>query len=331
MTDPSDLFLEAASTMAVIRSSRTPLLFLDSDLTVIAASHSLYRTFGLADQQVIGRRLGMVADGEWNSPQLSVLLKATAAGLAQVDGYEFDLHRSDGGGQRRVLVGAHRLEYEGSQHQRILLAVSDVTEARATEKANIELLREKATLLLEVQHRVANSLQIIASILMQSARRMQSEEARNHINDAHHRLMSLAAVQRQLVESSLDQIALRPYLTYLCESLAASMIYDAKHTALVVEVDDSVVPAKLSVCLGLLVTELVINALKHAFPDHRNGSIHVAYAQTGLGWRLTVSDNGVGMPKTDTASKAGLGTSIVEALTRQLDATVSVSSEVPAH
>ena len=78
-----------------------------------------------------------------------------------------------------------------------------------------------------MQHRVANSLQIIAGVLIQSARKVQSEETRGHLKDAHQRVMSIAAVQQHLAESEALDVALRPYLTQLCESLAASMISDA--------------------------------------------------------------------------------------------------------
>ena len=120
-----------------------------------------------------------------------------------------------------------------------------------------------------MQHRVANSLQIIASVLMQSARRVQSEEARGHLQNAHRRVMSIAAVQRQLSHVQRRQRRTScTYLTQLCESLGASMIAD-KRLSISVTVDDSVVEADVSVSLGLIVTELVINALKHAFPDQR--------------------------------------------------------------
>src|SRR3546814_18014176 len=73
-------------------------------------------------------------------------------------------------------------------------------------------------LLQELQHRVANSLQIIASVLMQSARRVQSEEARGHLHDAHNRVMSIATLQQQLAASRLGDVELRGYFTQLCES-----------------------------------------------------------------------------------------------------------------
>ena len=181
----------------------------------------------------------------------------------------------------------------------------------------------------EVQHRVANSLQIIASVLMQSARRVQSEEARGHLHNAHHRVMSIAAVQRQLSTSKGGNVELRTYFTQLCESLGASMIADPDRLSIAVTVDDSAVEADVSVSLGLIVTELVINALKHAFPDQPTGRIVIDYRSTGSDWTLSVTDNGIGMPTGSDAPKAGLGTGIVEALAKNLQGEIQLSDADP--
>src|SRR3546814_9951846 len=96
---------------------------------------------------------------------------------------------------------------------------------------------------------------------MQSARRVQSEEVRGHLHDAHSRVMSIASLQQQLAASSLGDVELRSYFTQLCESLSASMIHDHDRVSIAVTADGSAVHADISVSLGLIVTELVINAL----------------------------------------------------------------------
>ncbi|RYD61931.1 MAG: sensor histidine kinase, partial [Sphingomonadales bacterium] len=172
--------------------------------------------------------------------------------------------------------------------------------------------------------------QIIASVLMQSARRVQSDEARLHLHDAHHRVMSIATLQRQLAAGTAGDVKLRSYLNDLCESIGASMIYDHNLTRIDVIVDDTSTSSEISVSLGLIVTELVINALKHAFPDPaKPGCITVEYWSRPTGWKLTVSDDGIGMPPEDEAKKPGLGTGIVDALSNQLDATVIVTDTAP--
>src|SRR5688572_18328317 len=128
-----------------------------------------------------------------------------------------------------------------------------------------------------MQHRVANSLQIIASILLIKARTVRSEETRLHLQDAHQRLMSVAAMQQQLHGAEPGaMIEIGPYLSRLCETLAASMIGERRPISLTVQVEAGSASSSQAVSLGLIVTELVINALKHAFPDERgDGAVAV--------------------------------------------------------
>jgi len=108
------------------------------------------------------------------------------------------------------------------------------------------------------------------------------------------------------------------------------MITDGSLLSIEVSVDDSVTSPNVSVSIGLIVTELVINALKHAFPIARPGKIKVAYhAQGSTGWILSVTDDGVGMPAGERAAKPGLGTGIVEALASQLKGEVTVKNAMP--
>lgn len=141
--------------------------------------------------------------------------------------------------------------------------------------------------------------------------------------------MSIAAVQQHLAASRLGKVELHPYFVQLCRSLGASMIHDPKVLSIEVVVDDSVTDADISVSLGLIVTELVINALKHAFPGHRGGKIVVDYESHGPNWTMSVSDNGIGMLAAPEGAKPGLGTNIVEALAKRLDAIVQVASANP--
>ncbi len=230
---------------------------------------------------------------------------------------------------RRLVLNAQKLDYADGNDVRLLLAVSDVTEARRREKAVDDKLREKTILLQELQHRVANRLQIIASVLMQSARKVQSEETRGHLHSAHHRVMSVAAVQQQLAVSTLGDVGLRGYLTILCGSIGASMIRDYDLVSVEVHTDESVTNADASVSLGLIVTELVINALKHAFPDGRRGRIVVDYHARGPAWTLSVSDDSIGLPTDPETAKSGLGTTTVRALAKQLDAQVAGADTHP--
>jgi two-component system, sensor histidine kinase PdtaS len=314
--------------LAVIASSNAPLILLDENLIILTASATFCDAFDIEPVGIIGRALCDIGAGEWNVPQLQSLLEATAANRANIDAYEMDLRRA-GQTVRSLVLNAHLLDYGAGESVRLVLAITDVTEARANAKAKENLVREKAVLMQELQHRVANSLQIIASVLMQSVRGVQSEEGKASLRDAHNRVMSVGVLQQQLAQSQIGQVELRPYFTTLCKSIGASMIHDASRLVLSVDVDESSVEAEMSVSLGLIVTELVINALKHAFPDNRSGHIIVSFNTAGDGWTLGVRDDGIGMNIGPDAPKPGLGTGIVDALSNQLHARVVQEDATP--
>ncbi|MGI8527793.1 MAG: sensor histidine kinase [Pseudolabrys sp.] len=204
--------------------------------------------------------------------------------------------------------------------------MENVTDRLVLEREKDVLLKEKDVLLEELQHRVANSLQIIASIILMKARAVQSEETRFHLQDAHKRVLSIAAVQKQLHASgAAASIEIVPYLSNLCDSLAGSMIGDSRPIALKVTGEDGRATTRQAESLGLIVTELVMNALKHAFPDEKTeGRITVAFEMIGTNWKLTVADNGIGKPPTGVFAqpKSGLGTGLIKALSQQLGAQV---------
>jgi two-component sensor histidine kinase len=315
--------------MALVESSKAPLLLLDDEVVVIGASSSFCNTFNLDPSTIANRKLADVGAGEWDVPQLTSLLLATIAGAAEIDAYEMDLVRK-GKATCRLILSAHKLDYFDTEKVRVVLAATDVTETRLAEKQKDDLIREKQVLLQELQHRVANSLQIIASVLMQSARRVQSEETRLHLHDAHSRVMSIAMLQKQLAVTQLKSVELRTYFADLCRSISASMIVDPKRLTLEAIVDNTSTTSDVSVSMGLIVTELVINSIKHAFPsDAPSGKITVTFASDGAAWRLSVSDNGAGMPVGAKRGKPGLGTGIVDALSAQLEARVTVTSRNP--
>ncbi len=320
---------------AIVDTVREPLLVLDADMCVLAVSRSFYLTFGVHSQDLLGRSLYALGDGAWGIPALRMLLEKIIPERSAMDGFEVE-HEFPGIGRRIMLLNARKVFYADRGHTTILLAFEDITKRRASEHEKEELLRQtedllqqKDVLLQEMEHRVANSLQMIASILMLKARAVTSEETRLHLQDAHQRVMAVAAVQQHLQASDrFDQIEIGPYLTRLCKSLAASMIGDSRPISLQVVVDGGVAVYAVAVSLGLIVTELVINALKHAFPDDTPDSqVIVSYQIDGSNWKLVVSDNGVGKPDaTGMPAKGGLGTAIVKALSQQLEANLEVAS-----
>lgn len=324
-----------ALAQAIVDTVREPLLVLDGDLRAVAASRSFYSFFKINDVQVLGQLLYQLGEGEWNIPRLRMLLEKIIPENAAMDGFEIE-HKFANIGHRIMLLNAREVFSDNRSGKTLLLAFEDVTVSRSLERERAELLRQtkdllqqKEMLLEEMRHRIANSLQIIASILLLKARSVTSEETRLHLQDAHQRVLSVAAAQQHLHASSLARlISVGPYLTTLCQSLAASMIGDSRAISLKVLCADGKASSADVVSIGLIVTELVINALKHAFPNERTtGEIIISYEVNGSDWKLAVSDNGIGKWNDGTTGvKRGLGTSIINALADQLDAQVAVAS-----
>lgn len=322
--------------MALVVSSATPLLILNEQLIVKSVSGTFCSAFNLQSKDVVGASFLSIGQGEWDSARLRLLLEATVSGRADIEAYEYILRR-EGQPDRVLIFHAHMLDHAAAETMQLIVAIADVTAFRDAEAAlrsashaNEALVRDKQVLLQELNHRVANSLQIIASILMQRVRTVQSEETRNHLRDAHHRVMSIATMQRLLASTATGKVGLRQYLDDLCSSISASMIANPETLQLEVVVDDSTMNPDQSVSLGLIVTELAINALKHAFPSpDRVGKIDITFASSADGWALIVADNGVGLPADHATAKPGLGTGIVNALAQQLAATVVVTDAKP--
>ena len=320
---------------AIVDTVRDPLLVLAGDLRVIAASRSFYHVFQVDHRDTEGQLVYALGGGQWNIPALRMLLEKILPEKSVMDNFEVD-GEFPRIGHRTMLLNARKIHYEGQSNTMLLLAFEDITERRVIErekddltKRTQELLNEKSILLQEMQHRVANSLQIIASILMLKASSVTSEETRSHLEDAHRRVMSVAAVQQHLkVSTQVDRVDIAPYLIELCATLTASMVSDNRPVALRVDADDAATGSAFAVSLGLIVTELVINALKHAFPAGRQDCrVNVVYKVAGSDWQLVVSDNGVGMAEDSTkVRKLGLGTSLVLALSQHLDARVESAS-----
>jgi len=165
-TDVQDAF---ALAHAIVDTVREPLVVLDDQLRVVAASRSFYLTFKVNRDETQGKLLFELGNGAWDIPKLRLLLGNIIPERGEMEDYEVD-HDFPDIGCRTMLLNARKVFYEvGSHANIILLGIEDVTGKRALEREKDDLLRQKDVLPDEIQHRVANSLQIIASIVLMKA------------------------------------------------------------------------------------------------------------------------------------------------------------------
>ena len=215
-----------ALAQGIVDTVREPVLVLDKELRVIAASRSFYSAFKVNPEDTQGRLLYALGDGQWDIPELRVLLEKIIPEQGVMEGYEVE-HEFPGLGHRTMRLNARQVFYEGGAGTTILLGMEDVTERRILEREKDELLQQKDMLLEELQHRdrqqPANHRQHHSA---ESADGAVGRDA-SHLQDAHKRVMSIAAVQQQLHASGVSgAIEIAPYLSSLCETLANSMIGD---------------------------------------------------------------------------------------------------------
>jgi two-component sensor histidine kinase len=197
-------------------------------------------------------------------------------------------------------------------------------EVRAARDRYAALAAERELLLREVNHRVGNSLQIIASLL-----HLQASSADDHIKaaltNAMGRVAAVAQVHRKLYTShDLQRVMLDQYLEGLLEDLRRSAEGE-KLTQLTLKAEPLEIDPDRAVAIGIIVNELVINALKYAYPDG-SGPIHVEASRSGETIVIAVADHGVGLATSPAPGSTGLGRRIVDAMAAKLNAQLKLDS-----
>jgi two-component sensor histidine kinase len=202
--------------------------------------------------------------------------------------------------------------------------------ARQATQARDDEIADRDLMLAEFEHRVKNNFAIVASMLDLQRRRVGNEAAVEALTSAMTRVDSIARAHRHLYRDGQgSEVNVRDYLNDLCSALSEALLLRGGVT---LDCDADAAPIKRddAVSIGLVVNELVTNAAKHAFAGRETGEIHVSWKRRDEGgWRLTVADNGVGMPSGPRTKKreGGLGTRLIEAFARQAGGALTISSD----
>ncbi len=198
----------------------------------------------------------------------------------------------------------------------------DVTEQRQASEALRSSLREKELLLSEIHHRVKNNLQIICSLInLQIGKTGDACTDESGLQDMETRVRSMAFVHELLYQSDeFAAIDFAAYVRQLSDYLLQAYEAAAPRVRLELTLEQIPIPIDKAIPCGLIINELIANALKHAFPVDRSGTIAIGLARESDGSvALTVRDDGVGLPAEDPgAEKRGIGMTLVESLTGQL-------------
>ena len=211
-----------------------------------------------------------------------------------------------------------------------LQSLRDLNERHELEDAKRALEesgRQKDLLLKEVDHRIKNSLQIVSSLLYLQAR--TAGDAASAFHDAAARVAAIAVIHEQLHKNDYaGTVSLDRYLIDLCQGITSASSSPDRIWSLVVDADPLIISADTAVPLGLIVNELVTNAIQHSRPEGEGGCVHIVLKSNAENFSISVSDPGSGPAAAQAEELAtgigqvGLGTRIVEQLTRQINATV---------
>lgn len=204
----------------------------------------------------------------------------------------------------------------------------DITELKQAEEALRSSIAEKELLLKEVHHRVKNNLQVISSLLSLQFRKVKSSEVRSFLRDTQNRIRSMAMLHEILYRSeNIAHVSLPLYVKSLCDHVARSYDSAARNIRLRHRMIDVTLNLDQAITAGLIINELVSNALKHAFPSRAEGEILVELERADeQHLSLRISDNGIGLPaETDPLGTDTLGLLLVRTLCRQLGARMSVA------
>jgi chemotaxis protein methyltransferase CheR len=313
-----------ALAQAIVDTVREPLLVLDQDLCVVAASRSFYLTFGARPQDTEGRLLFALGNGHWDIPQLRAALESVAFRGKTIEAFEVDRFFPSVG-RRVMLLNARTIYRPHGKIQQILLAIEDVTDRVVLERVNAAAYDRIAMLMQELTHRVKNSLQSMASMVKIEGHGQESREAKAALERVSDRIGALGLLYAKLSNSdTAEAVSAATYLEDLCRDLVASAQSEGARFVLKTDIENELLPTDQAIAIGLILNELVTNVLKYAFPSETKGTVIVTLKRTAGELRLTVADNGSGIDKKRVDS--GLGGRLVEGFAQQLGGKVERES-----
>lgn len=313
--DPRDL----------VETIREGILVLTPDLTVRFSNRSFCHMFAVAPEHTVGRKLHEIGNGQWDIPEVRTALETVISGGKTIEAFEVE-HLFPSIGQRIMLLNARKVYQPGNGIQQILLAIDDVTERVRLEREHAAAHERLGLLLQELSHRVKNSLQFIASMVMIEARSLESGEGKEVLARVSRRILALGRLYSKLSEAdTFEAVDAATYLNELCRDLIASVYKDGDaFIMLKTDIESELLPTDRAIPIGLIVNELVTNAVKYGFPGEAQGTVTVTLKRLAGELRLTVADDGQGVDPR--RADSGLGGRLVHAFAQQLGGQVERES-----
>lgn len=205
--------------------------------------------------------------------------------------------------------------------------VTDLTERKLAEKKLQQSLIENAILMKELQHRVKNNLNIVASLIEIELEKLTDQKSKDIFINAKSRIHSISSIYKRLYTSGqIETIDLSVYIDDICKSLSETYIIDPSRIAISSKLKNIMIDTRKAVPLGLILNELVANAVKYAFPGNKSGIIEIGLKKENENVILSIMDNGIGLPENFTLENdSNMGLTLVNLLTEQIKGVLNIS------
>jgi PAS domain S-box-containing protein len=212
------------------------------------------------------------------------------------------------------------------QGQSFVLIVSDITDKLVTEKKLLHTIYEKETLIKEIHHRVKNNLQLISSIIYLKLTSVEDSDIRSFLEDTRQKIRSIALIHERLLQTeNLDKVEVSDYLGKLIQDLKVTYFRDGHVLNIDTDFDKEMMTLDMAIICGLIVNELLTNAIKHAFPANRPGTINIQLKNNN-GFKLVVQDDGVGLPEdVEPGNSTSFGMQLIDVFVKQLNGKLSIN------
>ncbi|MFN6513667.1 MAG: PAS domain S-box protein [Nostoc sp. CreGUA01] len=299
-----------------------------NDGIIVYANPKFEQMFGYDPGELINQHVSIINYGdENNTPEDISQVIITAVFQHGEATYEVHNVKKDG---TSFWCNATTSVFEHPEYGSVLVAVQqDITEHKQAEEKIKVSLKEKEVLLKEIHHRVKNNLGIVSSLLQMQCRRTQDPQVSAILRDSQNRIASIALVHEKLYRSEdLADIDFAQYIPDLTTHLFDSYNVSSSQIKLKIQVDNASLDIETAIPCGLIINELVSNALKYAFVDNREGEIEVKFYQDSeCTLILIIRDNGIGLPENfDTKKAKTLGITLVQGLVKQLRGKLEINS-----
>jgi PAS domain S-box-containing protein len=234
------------------------------------------------------------------------------------------IHLTKNGTRFPVESSSRFIDVEGVRYFQSI--IRDITEKKKAEEEIIKALKEKEILLKEVHHRVKNNLQTISSLLNLQAAAIDDTNVKKFFIDSQNRIRSMALIHQELYALDLANINAAKYIKELISHLSNSFAIEESRINIIHEIEDKLIGIDLAVPIGLIITEIITNIFKHAFPGNRKGTLLIEFKEISDGKILRIKDDGVGLPaEFDIGNSTTLGMQLITTLTDQINGTLEVN------